>query len=303
MDDYTRSWFEKAFECLFLRKKGDEFQKFFGDLMEKRFPDGDFIRVRPWGKTGDRKNDGYVKSERTLFQVYAPNEMRSSEAIKKIDDDFNGALPYWESYFDRWVFVHNAREGIGPDITTKLLEIDSDHEKITIKSWGFNDLRKKLFELSDEDIAGLIGPAPSRKDFLQLGFGDLQAVLKFISRQQIDPFPDLSAVPRDKIKMNQLSDETTFLINAGRYKSTLVGKFFEQYPDPSYGDQIVQAFKKKYEVLKKQDIDPDTIFLELQLFAGGDIVRSPKHQAAVLSVLSYLFDQCDIFEHSENIRQ
>lgn len=303
MDDYTRSWFEKAFECIFLRQKGNEFQQFFGDLMEKRYPDGDFIRVRPWGKVGDRKNDGYLKSERTLFQVYAPNEMKASEATKKIDDDFNGALPYWEKYFDRWVFVHNARDGIGPDITTKLLDLDDEHENITIRPWGFNDLRKKLFELSDEDIAGLLGPAPSLKDFLQLGFEDLQVVLKFISRQQIDLLPDLFAVPREKIKINKLSDETASLINAGRYKSTLVGRFFEQYPDPSYGDQIVQAFSKKYESLKKQKMDPDTIFLELQLFAGGGILRSPKHQAAVLSVLSYLFDQCDIFEPSENITQ
>ena len=296
MDQLTRSWYEKAFECAFLRKKGDEFQKFFCDLMEKRFPDGDFIRVRPWGKSGDRKNDGYLKSQKKLFQVYAPNEMTEATALRKIEEDFNGALPYWEQHFTEWIFVHNGREGVGPGITKKLLDLDGENKQISVKSWGFEDLRRVLFELSEEDIAALLGPAPSQRDFLQVGFSDLQVVLRAISRQQASPMPDLSQVPRDKIEINKLSGEVEVLINAGRFKSPLVRKFLEHYPDPEYGDQIVQAFKEKYDELRRGDLAPDSIFRELQIFTGGELTQEPKHQAAVLSVLAYLFDQCDIFE-------
>lgn len=296
MDQLTRSWYEMAFECAFLRKKGDEFQKFFADLMERRFPDGDFIRVRPWGKSGDRKNDGYLKSQKKLFQVYAPNEMTEAVALRKIQEDFNGALPHWEHYFNEWIFVHNGREGVGPGIAKKLLDLGAENKQVSAKSWGFEDLRRLLFELSEEDISALLGPAPSQRDFLQVGFADLQIVLRSISRQQASPMPDLSQVPRGKIEINKLSAEVEVLINAGRFKSPSVGKFFEHYPDPEYGDQIVQAFKDKYDELRRADLSADSIFRKLQIFAGGELTQEPKHQAAVLSVLAYLFDQCDIFE-------
>ncbi len=34
-----------------------EFQSFFEDIMQKAFPD--FQKIRPYGKVGDRGNDGY----------------------------------------------------------------------------------------------------------------------------------------------------------------------------------------------------------------------------------------------------
>ena len=37
-----------------------------------------------------------------------------------------------------------------------------------------------------------------------------------------------------------------------------------------------------------------------QVFAGGELTQEPKHQAAVLSVLAYLFDECDIFERERD---
>lgn len=296
MDKSTRSFYDVVFERDFLRKKGDEFQKFFGDLMEKRFPAGDFIRVRPWGKSGDRKNDGYLRSERTLFQVYAPNEMKELAALNKIDEDFNGAIPHWKQYFDTWIFVHNGREGLSPGIVKKLLDLDRENKQISVKSWGFEDLRRVLFKLPEEDIAALLGSAPSQRDFLKVGFEDLQIVLRTIARQPSSPMPDLSKVPHDKIEINKLSEDVEALINLGRLKSPLVGKFLEDYPDPEYGDQIVQTFKEKYDDLKSANLDPDSIFLALQIFAGGELTQEPRHQAAVFSVLAYLFDQCDIFE-------
>ena len=70
MDETQQQYiYEKLFEVAFLRRKGDAFQDFFADIMERCYP-GDFMRTRPWGKIGDRKNDGYLKSKRRLFQVY-----------------------------------------------------------------------------------------------------------------------------------------------------------------------------------------------------------------------------------------
>ena len=300
MDNASRTYYRVVFERNYLKMRGNEFQNFFADLMEKRYPEGDFIRVRPWGKIGDRKNDGYIKSKRTLFQVYAPNEMKEAEALTKIDEDFTGALPYWEEHFDTWVFMHNAWSGLGPGITKKLLDLDQAHKQITVTSWGLEDLKKELFLLHDEDIQDMLGAAPARKDFLQIGFEDLEPILRQITQQPAPEVPDLRQVPRNKIEINKLSDATEALITLGRLKSALVGEFFEKYPSPEYGDQVVEAFRTQYETLKNEGIEPDGIFLGLQVFAGGELTQEPKHQAAVLSVLAYLFDECDIFERERD---
>ena len=136
MDRHTHAFFSVTFERDFLLMRGEAFQDWFSCIMEKCHP-GDFIRVRPWGRAGDRKNDGYLRSERTIFQVYAPNEMSAADAVAKIEEDFHGAFPYWEKFFDVWVFTHNSRYGLGPDVTRKLLELDDVHDALTVKPWGY----------------------------------------------------------------------------------------------------------------------------------------------------------------------
>ena len=109
LDDHIREWTElgvsidvdplalvywlQAFEIRYLRYKGNEFQNMFSDVMEHCYP-SDFMRVQPWGNIGDRKNDGCLRSKRMLFQVYAPKEMKAYEAVKKIEEDFAGALQH-----------------------------------------------------------------------------------------------------------------------------------------------------------------------------------------------------------------
>ena len=112
---YAKISYEKDFRIAFLESKGDEFQRLFEKLMKKVYPN-DFIPCRPWGKDGDCKNDGYLRSQRKLFQVYAPNEIKKEEAIRKINEDFVGAKNHWEEYFDKWIFaefflVENIRSG------------------------------------------------------------------------------------------------------------------------------------------------------------------------------------------------
>lgn len=297
MDQFRRHYYEVVFERDFNKKKGTAFQDFFSEIMGKGYP-GDFIRTRPWGRSGDRKNDGYLKSQRILFQVYAPNEMTERKAITKVEEDFHGALPYWEAFFDTWIFVHNSKDGLGPGLMKKLLELDNGYPEIKVEIWDFDALRKECFRLSEEDIAALLGPALSQRDFLNLGFEDLKVVLKTIARQPAPKEPDLSQVPQNKIDINRLSENTASLIQAGRTKSTLVRDFFDGWPDPQFGDEVVQTFKAKYEELRAAETPPDRIFQDIQMFAGGELRQDTGHEAAVLAVLAYLFDHCDIFEGS-----
>jgi hypothetical protein len=57
VDQFTQAFYELKFRNAFLESRGEAFQDLFSSIMEKRYP-GDFIRTRPWGNQGDRKNDG-----------------------------------------------------------------------------------------------------------------------------------------------------------------------------------------------------------------------------------------------------
>ncbi len=295
MDPLSLAWYEIAFERCFLKKKGSEFQDFFSELMEKRYP-GDFVRVQPWGRAGDRKNDGYLRSKRTLFGVYAPKEMKAKQTINKIDTDFRGALPHWKDWFDTWIFVHNDRDGLAPDILKKLLQLGQEHSDVTVKSWGFEELRQELFKLPDSEIASLLGFAPTQDHVLKIQFKDLQPVLDHIARQAPMALEEIRPVAKGKIVANALSHDVEILLNNGQRKERLVEQLFAKYYDPTLGDRLAATFKTKYDHLEGAGLSPDDVFWELQKFAGGGQSAKPERQVAVLAVLAYFFNRCDIFK-------
>ncbi len=292
MDDFERAFRELQFKTAYLEKKGNEFQDWFATIMEKRFP-GDFIRVRPWGQAGDRKNDGYVRSKRWLVQVYAPNDMSAKAALAKIDEDYNGALPHWEQYFDTWIFVHNSKQGLSPDVTAKLLELDRARSPAVV-SWGFEELRRVVFELAPAELASLFGSAPGRGDMVNLGLDSLSLILDHVGAIQPNPNPDLRPPPADKISRNMLSEDVAILLRAGMSRVDLVRMYFRLHPERK--DEIAESFRQRYDEIRSGGSTPDAIFADLQRYLAGDGVPSPSHQTAALAVLAFFFEECDIFE-------
>ncbi len=295
MDDLSRAFYELRYENQFLKLKGNGFQDFFADIMGKRYP-GDFVRVKPWGKRGDQKNDGYLKSERTLFQVYAPNEMSEKKMLDKVTEDFEGALPYWEEYFDRWVFVHNAKDGLGPEQAKILLKLDKEHDYICVTSWGFDEIRQRLFELEGTDIMALLGYVPSRYDVINLRVEQVRAVLDSLPRVSPPYDIEIRAVRGDKIKKNELSGSVCCLLKAGMEGAEKVRWFFRNNRDKTLGDRIAESFKEEYLRLRDEGLGPNEIFSKLHEFTGGTWRGTPQHEASVLAILAYFFEQCDIFE-------
>jgi hypothetical protein len=295
LDELTTAYYEILFRLRFRDSKGDVFQDFFSTIMEMRYP-GDFVRVRPWGKLGDHKNDGYLPSKRQLFQCYSPREMGIAKCKKKVNDDFIGALPYWKDYFDTWFFTHNDIDGLAADILKLLLELSTAHAPVSAAQWGYADLRQEFKELSDVDIASLLGPAPGRKDVLDLRLEDVKRLLEHIALQPEPQVADVRLVPADKLEYNQLSQAVGTLLKAGMTRSELVKKYLRGIADQTSYDRTAAAFRLRYKELKEEGRAPDDVFVGLQRFIAGDGVASPSHQAATLAILAFFFEACEIFE-------
>ena len=295
-----QAYYGQRFENAFLRAKGNEFQKFFEMLMGFAYK-ADFMACRPWGNRGDRKNDGFLKSERRLFQVYAPFEMTEAKAISKIKEDFEGAKVHWRSHFDKWVFAHNAVDGLPPHVQKVLLDFEQANPNITIEPWCLEEFRVVLRRVSSDDLEVWFGATPTAETKAKLGFKDLQVILEHLANQSPASGQPVKEVPCGKIEANALSESVATLLKEGMIKAPLVTQFFEQWHNPILGERIAKSFQAKYEALRG-DFSPKEIFTELQVWAGGGEIGTTEHQLAVLTVIAYFFERCDIFEEPRSIQ-
>lgn len=295
MDHLARLSFGIQLRSEFQQRTGEGFQKLFERIMAEVHP-GDFVAVTPWGAEGDLKNDGYLRSERRLFQCYAPRELTQRRTLSKMKSDFRGALKHWRVHFDEWVFVHNSLEGLPPRILQELLFLENANPPVLARDWGIQELQRRLFALPLNQVANVLGAPLSYDSFTSIGFADLEIVVTALARAPPPPSASIKPVPAGKLEANSLSSEVADYLKLGMQRSDLVRQFFRTYFDPTLGDRTADAFRKRYGELKQRGLSPDGVFTELRVFAQGAAVREPKHEAAVLAVLSYLFEECDIFE-------
>ena len=64
--------------------------------------------------------------------------MEAAKAIAKIEEDFEGAKVHWGKHFDKWVFVHNATDGLPPHVRRFSSTSESENEGI---AWTRGDWR------------------------------------------------------------------------------------------------------------------------------------------------------------------
>ncbi len=258
---------------------------------------GDFQKVKPYGPNGDLKCDGYWRSRKCVFQCYGPASMREREVIAKIEVDFSGAVTHWQGDMREWCFVHNDKHGLTAKVVQVLNEISRAHPKITINEWAWPQIREQFSKLSDEAVVDLYGHPPTTTTLDQLGFDELRPVVEQIAKRDPDTLIALNNPPSvTKLEKNSLDDDSAGFLQMGRRRVHLVEEYFAQHHDPGLGDKIAKAFQVQYEMLKNTGLSPNEVLVELQQFAGWGNSNTSSHYAAVLAVITYFFDRCDIFE-------
>ena len=290
MDEIQRHFYRLKCHVAFLSKKGTEFQDWFVRLAGHSLEG--FEAVRPYGRMGDLKSDGWRPSTRTVFQCYAPYEMTEANLNSKIADDYEGACEHWD--LATWVFVHNDTRGL-PPTTVQLLD-DLRSEDVSIEVWTEPQIHGLADSLGLREQEIMFGFAPSMAAIRDLSLEDLRGVLDALVQAKPPPGEEpVSPPPLEKIAKNSLSDGVEALLIAGRRKEALVERYLQARVDVTLGERIAEAFRRRYAELKAEAPSPDDIFYGLQLYAGG-VGASPNRQAASLAVLTYFFERCDIFE-------
>ena len=291
-----REWLQLKFKGTFHEKRGAAFQDWFADLMSARHP-GDFQRIRAYGSLGDRKCDGFLRTTGTVFQCYAPREMKLEVLLPKLQADFDGAREQWPEELKGWTFVHNDLEGLPADAVQRIETFRRAHPELDICELTYEGLEVLALELPEHASVRLFGRPPTAKDFETIGFEQLAAVLAHI-RAASGPPADvvIEPVSPTKLEANSLSAAVAHYLRLGRLQEPLVAEYFDKHPDPSFGETVADAFRREYQRLRALRYPSDDVFTALQAFASGSSRGNASHEAAVLAVLSYLFERCDIFE-------
>ena len=173
---------------------------------------------------------------------------------------------------------------------------------IILETWGLEELRQVFRSLSLEDRISWFGHAPDEETKARIGFKEIQIVLESLECKAAPSSSAVKAIPPGKIEANDLSESVSTLIKSGLTKSPLVSAFLDTWHDETLGERLALSFRKKYEDLRGT-MHPNKIFTDLQMWVGGNNIETAEHQMAVLAVLAYYFERCDIFEEPREVIQ
>jgi hypothetical protein len=298
---------------------GMAFQNEFSRIMS--LADSDFAPVKPQGNQGDWKNDGHMPTYGRYYQVYSPETFTESEAIKKLNEDFDGLALKWggtqvyPNGIKEFYFVINdgyrVTPGAYPTTYDALATLKTLHSLEVCKPFLTKDLEDILFSLDDDKIISVIGFIPNPAEIKVLKIDLVSEVVGHIINNPIIKSLTQSWHDPDfekKIVFNNLCLTANWLRDAD-YRRGTVEQFFEM--NGSFFRQTVRdKLKAIYEDGKSQVFQAGTnqVSVEDQLFvyilnqvtpAPNDVteMRHLKElQDAALVVMAFFFEACDIFE-------
>lgn len=163
MNDVSLAIARNMFHLQIHEADGQRFEDLFSKIMG--YKSRDFQPVKPYGNIGDRKNDGWIQSENTYFQVYAPSNIEKSinEAVNKLEADLEGLVKQWNELcpVKNFYFVLNDKyKGAPPQLQQKMLYLKSKFGLEKASVLVAKDLEFDLFDLRGDMILSVVGHVP-----------------------------------------------------------------------------------------------------------------------------------------------
>ena len=152
----------------------------------------------------------------------------------------------------------------------KLLAIKQEHENLVLKS---------------------VRAIPSTD------FSELDNILKYLTSDTIQIRDSFELIPPNKkIQKNNLSHQIAQLIIHGMIGVAEVDKYLQSHPDINFGNRLQERFVQEYcNLYHDHGLTNDELFYRLWDFASMHSNKDHTKMAG-LSILTYLFEKCDVFE-------
>jgi hypothetical protein len=301
MTPHQQWQWQALLELKLRRLHGDAFQDFFSTVMERLHGD-DFVRVRAFGRRGDKGCDGYLLSSSQLFQCYgklhdAALDVRA--VVKKMGDDYAKAATQLAAIIKEWHFVHNLFDGAPVEATLKLKEMEGTNAHHRFGIIGPPGFEKRVFSLDEAHIVELLGPAATAEDTQNMRMEEVselvRAVIASIEQPDLGDGP-VGTVPHDKLEFNKITGAWRHLLESAFRNAPYVQDYIDRHQDVEVGTRLAKVFRIRYDDLKVQGLTPNEIMMHLYERITGIGRVSAQRQVAAQALLAYLFEACDIFE-------
>jgi hypothetical protein len=237
------------------------------------------VRKKLWGKSGAR-------CAICKIEIFEPAKDYVDKIILGEEAHISGDEPGSARYDSGMSEVQrDAEENL-------ILLCPTDHTKIdkNVTEYTIVGLRiiKKDHELWVQDAI--------REEMPNITYAELEVTIGYLVANTGSFDDSVSFVkPKEKIRKNGLSIDIENLITTGMSRVQEVKNYLNTNPDIYFADKLKLGLVNKYNELRNQVTDGDTIFLELLKFASRNS-RNNKIQASALAVIVYFFEACDIFE-------
>jgi hypothetical protein len=301
MTPEQRYWWRVALELKLRKSSGDAFQDFFSTMMEAAHG-SDFVRLRPFGKLGDRGCDGYRQSLGQVYQCYGALDGDSGKVqylVGKMATDFAKALAGVPSIMKEWHMVHNLVEGLPIEAVLALNELEKSNANHRFGFVGMEGFEARIFALEHSKIEDLLGVVATSRDAQNMQAAELRDLVANVEQAADDASFDVTTirpVPPDKLDFNELPSHWRSLIASGWQNAHLVSEYLGRHHDPLTGERIAQALRVRYQYLKAQKLPPGATMASLYELITGIGSVTPARQVAAQALLAFLFESCDIFE-------
>lgn len=280
------------------------FESLFTLVMQKN--NKNFEQVKPYGNIGDWKNDGFDKTAGVYYQVYSPEDISKANTVSNAEDkltvDFEGLYSHWNSLYpiNSFNFVLNDKyKNAPPQLHAALASLENKYPKVKFKLFLAKDLEDVFMSLSDDDMISIVGCIANPAD--QLDFSALTEVITHLMNMKVDNSLFASLVVPDfneKLKFNKLSDQAGLQLKTASYQVGGLNKFFRSnsnFTKDQIQQRVVSAYLAASDSIDKSNENySDLVFyklIELIYPDGSSSIRN-----AVLILLAYFFESCDIFE-------
>ena len=300
MDTQEKTLARYLFQLKVHKAEGQKFEDLFTSIMNYAEPG--FQQIKAWGNIGDRKNDGYIKSTETYFQVFAPEDIRKSypNAIKKLETDFAELKKQWPNVQNFYFVLNEYYRGVNADCEKAIIQIKKIH---SLNKAGFKtakDLENLLFTLSDDKILAITGHLPDPARLKTLDYSILNEIISYIMSLPLDNLTnDNISLPdwNEKIKFNQLSEIPELYLNNGYLQVGPLEKYLKN--NSSFlADSLKDKMRQIYVAEKQKNKNGDDLFWAIIDRASPK--SESQYQSSVIVVMAKYFETCDIFEEPED---
>ncbi len=296
-----------------IKAEGQSYENLFGSVMTKRC--NDFRLIRAYGNIGDRKNDGFIPSTGTYFQVYAPDDINSKRtvvnAVEKLETDFSILLKNWDDTSKVLCFkyvLNDKQKGCPAPVEQKMGELRNLYPDIKFSTFTLDDLKKEFLELNVYDQQSIIGFIPSIENFKTVSVSIIAMTIEHLkANHNVDTLvnEDFNLLTFDqKINFNFLNKQISDLMKKAETQNYILEDYFNRHDDKKLKSLVRDMFVYMYLVEKEiyqtlNYINSPIIFYTILNKCSVD--KSEEAINSCLVLMSYFFISCDIFEKPNRV--